>query len=119
MWFGISLQAPNDSLLQCGTFSFADARHPRFCLLVCRFDGFGRHKSGAPYIGSLDRFENHVGQKERQFLNLLAAFVGQLDNEIANGWLRPEKSIEFIDHLFVGVMTDFRRSEEHTSELQS
>src|SRR5207244_948862 len=36
----------------------------------------------------------------------LSTFMGQLDDEIANGGLRPEKTIELINHLFVGVFTD-------------
>ena len=36
--------------------------------------------------------------------------MGQLDDEIANDGLRPEKTIELINHLFVGILTDLGAS---------
>jgi len=34
----------------------------------------------------------------------------QLDDEIADRRLRPEKTIELINHLFVGILTDLGAS---------
>src|SRR5262249_3384561 len=52
-------------------------------------------------------FEDHVGQEERQLLDLMSTFVGEFNNEFTNGRLSPEKAVEFIDHVIVAILTNF------------